>query len=97
LWDNGVFSGFMIVTNEVLILSDYVDGALVLWSRRSLATLEDRSLIPGGGNNNVLVTRSIWPTMIIVVSSVYYTSLVSANKGTHYITIHSDDGSTIPC
>jgi len=32
-------------------------GALDLWSRRSLATLVDRSLIPGVGNKNVLVTR----------------------------------------
>jgi len=30
-------------------------------TRRLLATLEDRSSIPGAGNNNVLVTRSDWP------------------------------------
>jgi len=39
------------------------------------ATLEDRSSIPGAGNNNVLVTISDWPTL---VSSVFYASLVSA-------------------
>jgi len=42
--------------------------------RRSLATLEDRSSVPGAGNNNVLVTKSDWPTL---VSSVCYASLVS--------------------
>jgi len=40
-------------------------------TRRSLAMLEDRSSIPGAGNNNVLVTRLDWPTL---VSSVCYTS-----------------------
>jgi len=47
-----------------------------VWSRRSLATLEDRGSIPGAGNNNVLVTRSVWPTL---VSSVCYASLVHAS------------------
>jgi len=45
-------------------------------ARRSLATLEVRSLIPGAGNNNVLVTESDWPTL---VSSVCYASLGSAS------------------
>jgi len=44
-------------------------------ARRSLATLEGRSSIPGAGNNNVLVTKSDLPT---VVSSVCYASLVFA-------------------
>jgi len=44
-------------------------------ARRSLATLEDRGSIPGAGKNNVLVTKSDWPTL---VSSVCYASLVSA-------------------
>jgi len=43
-------------------------------TRRSIATLEDRSWIPGAGNNNVLVTRSDWHTLL---SSVYYASFVS--------------------
>jgi len=43
---------------------------------RSLARLEERSLIPNAVNNNVLVTRSNWPTL---VSSVCYASLVSAS------------------
>jgi len=34
-------------------------GALVVCSRRSLATLQNRSSIPCAGNNNVLVTRSV--------------------------------------
>jgi len=47
-----------------------------VWSRRSLATREDRSSIPGAGNNNVLVTRSVLPTL---VSSVWYASLIHAS------------------
>jgi len=39
-------------------------GALVVWSRRSIATLEDRSSILREGNNNVLVTKSDWPTLV---------------------------------
>jgi len=46
-----------------------------MWSRRSLATLEDRSSIPCVGNNNVLVNGSDWPKL---VSSVCYASLVYA-------------------
>jgi len=45
-------------------------------ARRSLATLENRSSIPGVGNYNVLVTRSVWPTL---VNSVSYASLVYAS------------------
>jgi len=44
-------------------------------ARRLLATLKDRSTIPGMGNNNVLVTKSYWPTL---VSSVCYATLDSA-------------------
>jgi len=51
--------------------SGCVGGALVVWSRCSLATPEDRSSIPGVRKNNVLVTRSVWPTL---VSSVCYAS-----------------------
>jgi len=39
-------------------------------TKRSLAMLEDRSLIPGAGNNNVLVTRSDYPTLMSSVLSV---------------------------
>jgi len=31
-------------------------------TKRSVATLEDPSLIPGAGNNDVFITRSDWPT-----------------------------------
>jgi len=44
-----------------------------MWSRRLLATLEDGSSIPGARNNNLLGTRSVWPTL---VSSVCCASLV---------------------
>jgi len=38
-------------------------GDLAVWLyRRSLATLEERSSIIGG-NNNVIVTKSNWPTV----------------------------------
>jgi len=36
-------------------------------ARHSLATLENRSSIPGAGNHNVLVTKSDWPTLVILV------------------------------
>jgi len=49
-------------------------------ARRSLTALEDRSSIPDAGNNNVLVTRSDWPTL---VGSVCYASLVSASTDRH--------------
>jgi len=42
-------------------------------ARRSLAALEDQSSIPGAGDNNVLVTKSNWPTL---ASSVCYVSLI---------------------
>jgi len=32
-------------------------------ANRSLTALEDRSLIPDAGNNNVLVYKSDWPTL----------------------------------
>jgi len=38
-------------------------------ARRSLATLEDRSSIPGAGNNNAIVTKSDWPTLVSSVSA----------------------------
>jgi len=38
--------------------------------------LENRSSIPGVGKNNVLVTKSNWPTL---VSSVSYATIVSAS------------------
>jgi len=41
-------------------------------ARRSLTALENRSSIPDSGKNNVLVTRSDWPTL---VGSVCYASL----------------------
>jgi len=47
-------------------------GALVVWSRRTIAKLQDRNSIPGAGNNNVLVIRSVWHTL---VSSVCNASL----------------------
>jgi len=60
------------------IITPLSGGALVVWSRRSLATLEDRSSILRAGNNNVglLVTKSDWPTL---VGSVCYASLVTAS------------------
>jgi len=45
-------------------------------ARRSRTALEDQSSIPDAGKNNVLVTRSDWPTL---VGSVCYASLVSAS------------------
>jgi len=33
-------------------------------TRRSLTALEDRSLIPDAGNNNVLVIKSDWLTLV---------------------------------
>jgi len=49
-------------------------------TRRSLATLEDRSIIPGAGNNNVLVrpTRSDWQTL--VSSVLQYLVFASADR-----------------
>jgi len=40
------------------------------------STHKDQRSIPGPGNNNVLATKSDWPTL---VSSVCYASLVSAS------------------
>jgi len=54
----------------------FLRRALVVWSRRSLAMLKVRSSILRAGNNNVLVTKSDWPTL---VGSVCYASLVSAS------------------
>jgi len=47
-----------------------------IYKRYYLVLLRDRRSIPGAGNNNVLVTRSDWPTL---VSSVCYVCLVSAS------------------
>jgi len=45
-------------------MSELIRQGLGCVARRLLATLEDQSSIPGAGNNNVLVTKSDWPTLV---------------------------------